>query len=242
MQSNDAEVVKQTTKSAFECLPNAKDALKILTNLKGIGPATASLLLSVAAPDTVPFFSDELFRWCIWDESSTSKGWQRKIKYNAKEYEILLEKVRALLERLHVKAVDAEKVAWVLGKDGVDVDEAIASDDERAIVQEREDTSNLKDKLDNYDKKLQKKRKAIKDIHHEYESDKWKTAKCREEYENSADDIKAEVGRIQENTEQMVESERKGQGKTTAQETAKGTKRKAMPLSEASRKSTRSKK
>jgi hypothetical protein len=98
------------------------------------------------------------------------------------------------------------------------------------------------EKMDNYDKKLQKKRKAIKDMQDEYESDKEKTAKCREEYENSADDMKAEVGRIQENTEQMVESERKGQGKTTARKPAKVTKRKAMPLSEVSRKSTRSKK
>jgi hypothetical protein len=99
-------------------------ALKKLTELKGIGPATASLLLSVGKPDEVPFFSDELFRWCVWDEEGSPGGWQRKIKYNVKEYEQLVEGVRALRERLGGKviAVDVEKVAWVLGREGVDVD------------------------------------------------------------------------------------------------------------------------
>jgi hypothetical protein len=89
--------------------------------LKGIGPATASLLLSVAAPRVVAFFSDELFRWCMWDESGRPGGWGRKIKYNVKEYEMLLEKVDVLIERLGVRAVDVERVAWVLGKEGVDI-------------------------------------------------------------------------------------------------------------------------
>jgi hypothetical protein len=97
-------------------------ALKSLINLKGIGPATASLLLSVAQPGTVPFFSDEVFRWCMWDEPGSPIGWQRKIKYNTKEYEMLLEKVGALVKRLVVRAVDVERVAWVLGKEGIDID------------------------------------------------------------------------------------------------------------------------
>ncbi|KAH5165776.1 hypothetical protein HBI73_034400 [Parastagonospora nodorum] len=123
VQSNPADVVQETTTSAFKMIPKQPlPALKILTNLKGIGPATASLLLSVAAPDVVPFFSDELFRWCMWDESGSPSGWQRKIKYNVKEYEMLLEKVNVLIERLGVRAVDVERVAWVLGKESVDID------------------------------------------------------------------------------------------------------------------------
>lgn len=65
----------------------------------------------------MPFFSDELFRWCTWDEGD---GWNTKIKYNVKEYEELCEKVSVLRERLGVRCVDAEKVAWVLGREGVD--------------------------------------------------------------------------------------------------------------------------
>lgn len=145
MQSNDRDTVEETTTSAFKLLPDASKALKTLISLKGIGPATASLLLSVAAPDTVPFFSDELFRWCAWDEPGSPDGWQRKIKYNAKEYEFVLEKVNALVKRLDVRAVDAEKVAWVLGKEGAIVDDG--KEEEPGVVKEddiKEDVAETK--------------------------------------------------------------------------------------------------
>jgi hypothetical protein len=141
VQSNSANDIQDTTKAAFKLLPDAISALKVLVALKGIGPATASLLLSVAAPDTMPFFSDELFRWCMWDEAGSPGGWQRKIKYNAKEYEILLEKVDALVKRLGVRAVDAEQVAWVLGKERVDIDVRDDGDVEDAVTKEEEPVS-----------------------------------------------------------------------------------------------------
>ncbi len=102
--------------------------------LKGIGPATASLLLSVLRPAEIPFFSDELFRWSVWDDEmgggKDGKGWQRKIKYNIKEYEMMLDCVYKLRQRLRkgfgngestARAIDVERVAWVLGKEGVDI-------------------------------------------------------------------------------------------------------------------------
>ena len=102
--------------------------------LKGVGPATASLLLSVLRPAEIPFFSDELFRWSVWDDETGSgkdgKGWQRKIKYNVKEYEMMLDRVSKLRQRLRrgfgrrdslAMAIDVERVAWVLGKEDVDV-------------------------------------------------------------------------------------------------------------------------
>lgn len=125
MQSNSGEVVEETTRKAFgEAEIAGKGALvglKTLISLKGIGPATASLLLSVYNPDNIPFFSDEVFRWCMWDESGKPGGWSRPIKYNVKEYEALLGRVGELVQRLEVRAVDIERVAWVLGKEGVDV-------------------------------------------------------------------------------------------------------------------------
>jgi hypothetical protein len=122
VQSNSADFIQQTTHAAFKArLSSPKAAAKILTELRGIGPATASLLLSVASPDSIPFFSDELFRWCMWDEG-TSAGWKRVIKYSMKEYEALLGKVEELKGRLGVRAVDVERVAWVLGREGVNVD------------------------------------------------------------------------------------------------------------------------
>lgn len=106
-------------------------ALKTLTTpLKGIGPATASLLLSVKSPESVPFFSDEMFRWCMWDEAGGVKGWGRKIKYDAKEYGMLCEKVEGLRKRLGVGCVDVERVAWVLGKESVDCGEEEQEDEE----------------------------------------------------------------------------------------------------------------
>lgn len=77
VKSNPADVVKSTTQEAFASLTDSKDvmkAVKIMTKLRGIGPATASLLLSVFQPDTVPFFSDEVFRWTHWDEKGKT-GW-----------------------------------------------------------------------------------------------------------------------------------------------------------------------
>ncbi|KAL1797502.1 hypothetical protein ACET3X_004108 [Alternaria dauci] len=141
VQSNKPEAVENTTKRAYAALWRGKSAhsdaisaLKILVELRGVGPATASLLLSVLRPAEIPFFSDELFRWCMWDEQVGSgkegKGWQRKIKYNLKEYEMLLERVNVLRLTLGkelgkrdttASAIDIERVAWVLGNEGVDV-------------------------------------------------------------------------------------------------------------------------
>ncbi|KAF3052516.1 hypothetical protein E8E11_011506 [Didymella keratinophila] len=124
VKSNPADTIKETTQSAF-AEPDVMKALKILTSLRGIGPATTSLLLSVHQPDTVPFFSDELFRWSQWDaagKKGDDKGWDRKIKYNVGEYKEVLKSMGELRKRLGVRAVDAEKVAYVLGKEMADID------------------------------------------------------------------------------------------------------------------------
>lgn len=131
VESNPTETIESTTKAAFSLLPKDPSpkailaALKVLTGLRGIGPATASLLLSVYAPGTVPFFSDEVFRWVMWGDPVAGKvsGWKRPIKYNVKEYEILVERVGELSKRLGVGAVEVERAAWVLGREGVDLDE-----------------------------------------------------------------------------------------------------------------------
>ena len=124
VKSNPADIIKETTQAAF-MEPDPMKALKTLTSLRGIGPATASLLLSVHRPDTVPFFSDELFRWSQWDaegKKGEGQGWDRKIKYNVGEYKEVLKSVRELRERLGVRVVHAEKVAYVLGKEMADID------------------------------------------------------------------------------------------------------------------------
>lgn len=120
VQQNDAKAVEDATRSAFAEFAESKtkDAVKTLTTLRGIGPATASLILSVCNLERAPFFSDELFRWAFFD-SGKGNGWDRRIKYTAREYTELYDKVQQLLGRLEVSAVDAEKVAYVLGTEGV---------------------------------------------------------------------------------------------------------------------------
>ncbi|KAJ6784165.1 hypothetical protein PWT90_09657 [Aphanocladium album] len=85
-------------------------ALAGLTKLRGIGPATASLLLTVHDPARVLFFSDEAFYWLCGGGKVTA------IKYNNKEYELLRQNAAKLVKRLGVSATDVEKVAYVLFK------------------------------------------------------------------------------------------------------------------------------
>ncbi|MCJ1463264.1 hypothetical protein MMC07_001870 [Pseudocyphellaria aurata] len=122
---NKMQDVRTTTKNAFKdyAAENSRFAKSIttLTKLKGIGPATASLLLACYDPAKVPFFSDELFRYMHWSDTNT-RGWDRKISYTMKEYKDLFEKVQVLRQRLEkesgqaIKVIDIEKCAYALAK------------------------------------------------------------------------------------------------------------------------------
>ncbi|KAF2166778.1 hypothetical protein M409DRAFT_54566 [Zasmidium cellare ATCC 36951] len=121
VDQNSDDDIRSITTAAFESFAqdphdNIKSSLTTLTQLKGIGPATASLLLSVFDPERAPFFSDELFRWSMYEDKKAN-GWDRKIKYTPKEYLELFEKIQQVQKRLGAaKAVDLEKVAYVLGR------------------------------------------------------------------------------------------------------------------------------
>ncbi|KAF2809616.1 uncharacterized protein BDZ99DRAFT_387974 [Mytilinidion resinicola] len=130
VDGNPAEKIVESTRKAFAALSptptpaSIAAALPLLTPLSGIGPATASLLLSVAAPDSAPFFSDEVFRWVMWEEAEVKgkgMGWERKIGYTVKEYRAVVEGVGRVMERLGVGAGEVERVAWVLGREGGDL-------------------------------------------------------------------------------------------------------------------------
>ncbi|OTB05673.1 hypothetical protein M426DRAFT_319658 [Hypoxylon sp. CI-4A] len=127
VSSNDETVAKHTIREAIEAYQADSDASKALdriSKLRGIGPATASLLLSVHDPHGVIFFSDEAFYWLCCD------GKKPPIKYNAKEYRELSATARALIERIGVDATDVEKVAYVLMKE--ETSETIPSNDKAA--------------------------------------------------------------------------------------------------------------
>lgn len=112
--SNDEKFAEETVKSAmatYKQKADASAAVDVLTKLKGIGPATASLLLAVHDPENVIFFADEAFYWLCCG------GKREPIKYNAKEYKGLIAASQALARRLDVKAVDVERVAYALMSD-----------------------------------------------------------------------------------------------------------------------------
>jgi len=56
---SDAEV-QSASRKAFTAMPDLADALKEMTVLKGVGPATASALLAAHSPAVAPFMSDEV--------------------------------------------------------------------------------------------------------------------------------------------------------------------------------------
>jgi hypothetical protein len=128
VSSNPGDEIKSLTQGVFadyssSKAPDRPSLVARLAKLKGIGPATASLILAVYDPDGAIFFGDEVFRWLSWGEPQKgASGWGRKIAYNASEFRTLDRLASALTTRLGVAAVDVEKVGYVLGKENVNVD------------------------------------------------------------------------------------------------------------------------
>ncbi|KAI1387929.1 kinase-like protein [Hypoxylon trugodes] len=108
IKGNSDEDVEQVTSRAYRQYSNNDPfpAMNTLTSLKGVGLSRACLLLSVAYPETVPFISDELFKWIFPDRNS-----EKKRKRDRKD---CLHMVNSIISRLTVTAVDIEKVAFVL--------------------------------------------------------------------------------------------------------------------------------
>ncbi|KAI0452684.1 hypothetical protein F5B21DRAFT_327522 [Xylaria acuta] len=114
ISSNNGEAVKKTIQEAMTQYwldNNVTKAIDAIAKLKGVGPATASLLLSVHDPERVIFFSDEAYWWLCCG------GQKSPIKYNAKEYQQLNIAADKMAKRLQVGATDIERVAYVVMKD-----------------------------------------------------------------------------------------------------------------------------
>jgi ADA HAT complex component 1 len=160
----EAEAEESDLDSAFP-----KQSLETLTApLRGVGPATASLILSVAT-EAAPFYSDDVFLWlCLGvfpssaaaaaaEDGGEKKGGVSKrirpngelnVKYNIQEYRELWEAVQRLRARLAaqssdaVSCADAEKVAFVLRHYNVSV---YSVEDNPASAQEVEETKRKSD-------------------------------------------------------------------------------------------------
>ncbi|KAJ3184530.1 hypothetical protein HDU87_003930 [Geranomyces variabilis] len=105
VKSNSAELVESTSKAAFSLLKQNKtlEALAEISKLKGVGPATASAILSAHSPD-VPFMSDE---------SLATFFPAHKLPYTASAYKTLLAR---LTERAAELNEDDAKSEWTAGK------------------------------------------------------------------------------------------------------------------------------
>lgn len=108
IRENEAEGVVEASTEAYELLKDSDDvsgALARLSKLRGIGPATSSLVLSIFRPAALPFFSDEL---------AAVVDLPKPIKYTAKEYTELVDRVKARMaaDDRWTSAEDFEKAAY----------------------------------------------------------------------------------------------------------------------------------
>jgi hypothetical protein len=121
--SNTDDTIAEATKEAFDHHASNPDdvagTLKLLSApLKGVGPATASLILSVHDPETIIFFSDEAYRWLVTGGKNVS------LKYDLKEYEALHKAKKAFQSRIgKVTPIEIEKAAFVVIRENEPVKE-----------------------------------------------------------------------------------------------------------------------
>jgi hypothetical protein len=146
VSSNDSATVQRTIATAMAAYWGAQPAAETtsaaldgISTLRGVGPATASLLLSVHDPARVVFFSDEAFYWLC---AGGSNG-RAPLQYSAKEYRALQAAAQALVARLGVSATDVEKVAYVVRKGTTKTE---GGDDGAAAGPAREDKKKEKKK------------------------------------------------------------------------------------------------
>ncbi|CAO1636751.1 unnamed protein product [Sympodiomycopsis kandeliae] len=107
--SNSSQDVESITREAFSGYDSskAKDVLKSLCRLKGVGPATGSLLLSLYDPETEAFMSDE-----SWVSIPSLQN--RKIGYTEKDWVTWREEINKRKEELAWKGSlsEFERACW----------------------------------------------------------------------------------------------------------------------------------
>lgn len=88
---NPPEVIKETSRKAFAASPDPRKPITLLSELAGVGPATASAVMAAYAPEVYPFF-DELVAGQI--------GGLGPVAFTAKYYAAYAEALRARAGRL----------------------------------------------------------------------------------------------------------------------------------------------
>lgn len=96
-----------STNSRADITAAVTAALTEVCKLKGVGPATGTLVLSIFKPDIVPFFQDETYYWITSEHD-------KKLKYDKKEYAVILEEVLKIVLQQDIDARQLEMTAYVL--------------------------------------------------------------------------------------------------------------------------------
>ncbi|KAL2630641.1 hypothetical protein R1flu_015327 [Riccia fluitans] len=107
--------VEEASQKAFAAVPDLKQAITHLTVLKGVGPATASAVLAVYAPDVAPFMSDEAMIAALGNAKD----------YTLKQYLLLAEKLQNKAKELTGNQNDASSESGTLDWTPSNVERAI---------------------------------------------------------------------------------------------------------------------
>ncbi|GAA0166021.1 hypothetical protein LIER_21274 [Lithospermum erythrorhizon] len=107
VESLKDEEVKEASKKAMKAMPDVGQAVRELSVLKGVGPATASAVLAAYAPNVVPFMSDEAMEASIGNSKD----------YTLKQYLVFLEKLQEKAKELTEAGElftpsDVERALW----------------------------------------------------------------------------------------------------------------------------------
>ncbi|KAJ5113066.1 hypothetical protein N7456_001600 [Penicillium angulare] len=127
IKSNQDKLVQTCTSAAIAALPTAdqepseafpQESLDALLPLRGVGPASASLILSIMTGSSepvvqVPFYSDEVYLWLALNDYPDTQPEEKrvkqelKVKYNLNEYKELWSASVELSRRLNLECEDA---------------------------------------------------------------------------------------------------------------------------------------
>ncbi|XP_069066740.1 uncharacterized protein [Pleurodeles waltl] len=97
--SNPRETVETCTKKAFQLLPDVGAAITELSQLKAIGPATASAVLTAGCPEMTAFMADEALQ---------SIPGLTPIQYTLKHYLLYLDKINSCCSKLNKAGAGVE--------------------------------------------------------------------------------------------------------------------------------------
>ncbi|CAF1109195.1 unnamed protein product [Didymodactylos carnosus] len=101
-------IAQQTSNNQEQYLSIVKSAIKILCELNGVGPATASAVLSIIEPNQFPFMGDEAM-------NSIPK--LKPIKYTIEHYLLFVQEIRKKVQLLQKNSLDNDnKQFWTANR------------------------------------------------------------------------------------------------------------------------------